>query len=119
VKKTVLSQCVVASVGLARYTPVLMNISDLPDGPVQGLSEEFFRILGRRVEFEGVFQGDASLRERVLRLVARGRSEEAVQLLRNNSDLSEREAGDLVERIGSIADQVHYATGLRPTLAGD
>jgi hypothetical protein len=84
-------------------------------GPPEDLSEEFFRIVAHSVEF-GDFAPDTALRDRVVRLTARGRSAEAISLVRRNSGLCEEEAQELIKQVESAADRVFYATGLRPSI---
>lgn len=85
---------------------------DLPED----FSEEFFKIVVRSVDFRGFAPGDLALRTLVVRLTSRGRSPEAITLVRSTSGLGEKESEDLIERVENAADRVFYATGLRPSL---
>jgi hypothetical protein len=85
-------------------------------GPPEDFSEEFFRIVSHSVEFGDFAQDDTALRDRVVRLTARGRSAEAISLVRTNSGLGEEEAQQLIKQVESAADRVFYATGLRPSI---
>jgi len=82
----------------------------------EDFSEEFFKILAQSAEFGGFAADDLALRDRIARLTAYGQSAAAISLVLVNSDLSEKEAQDLVQRIECASDRVFYATGLRPSL---
>jgi hypothetical protein len=85
-------------------------------GPPEDFSEAFFRIVARSVEFGGFAQDDTELRDRVVRLTTRGRSAEAISLVRKSSGLGEGEAQGLIKQVEFAADRVFYATGLRPSI---
>jgi hypothetical protein len=82
------------------------------------LSERFFEVVLGTVEFGGFASDSLALRDRIVRLVAYDRTEEALRLVCTTSNFGDLAARALIERVESACDRVFYATGLRPSLAG-
>ena len=85
-------------------------------GAPEDLSEEFFKIVARIVDFGDFAPNDPALRDLIVRMTALGQSVDAITLVHRSSGFGEKEAQHLIERIESAADRVFYATGLRPAV---
>jgi len=77
-------------------------------------SEQFLELVMDGVDFGGQLPAVRELRSDIVRLTITGKTEEAQQLLMANSSMTTSAASEFVEFIGTVADRVHYSTGLRP-----
>jgi hypothetical protein len=94
-----------------------MNTKDASSGGgsrAEWSSARFLAIVLDSVDFGDKVPSEQGLRARIVEMTVFGKTAEAMSTIQASSRLNAIEASDLVERIGLAADQVFYATGLRP-----
>ena len=77
-------------------------------------SDQFLRIVKETVDFGPQFPDVNEIKSQIVKLTVLGDEKGALQLLIANSTMVASAASELIELIGTVADHVHYTTGLRP-----